>query len=237
MLDWLVELFDPNVVDEEAPYSTLGIQAGSGGSKLTHSATQQFTFVFQSLTLWRLVMEHLPDLWMAADADLLSKAGYRLMNTGQGLNRVQGSPNVSGLMSRYLAAAKQLARQRWEGLSVVHLGDRDVPNSLVFIDKYVQVPRMLAPICRFVDAVDEMNADPYRQHLVRSFKGPAMLRRRVLRDFFRHGFNGSGDDGGSCIDGRLTSAWNWTSVVSKKFFYAALQASGFTGFDGDSGDF
>lgn len=40
-------------------------------------------------------------------------------------------------------------------------------------------------------------------------------------------------DAGSCIDGRLTSAWNWCSNLHKKPYYALFKLAGFVGFDGD----
>ena len=40
-------------------------------------------------------------------------------------------------------------------------------------------------------------------------------------------------DAGSCIDGRLTSAWNWCSKLEKKSFYPVFLLTGFLGFDGD----
>ena len=212
-------------------------------------------------------------------------------------------------------------------LSVIHLGDRDVPNALVFIDKYVnveprnmqppshthetcnlqelhsksksarnlhntntytglymppptsflpsrytQVSRILHPICRAIDGIDDLMADPGLRDFVTSTFGSAdackkvqkterrgdieserdaerereresvcvcalvfsvvrivtphqhspqtlptnthahtrtrtVLRKSILADFFTHGFDGSGSDGGSCIDGRLTSAY------------------------------
>ena len=37
----------------------------------------------------------------------------------------------------------------------------------------------------------------------------------------------------SCIDGRLTSAWNWCAKLDKKPYYTVFKMAGFSGFDGD----
>lgn len=175
-------------------------------------------------------------LWVCADDDLLSTTtSYQLLNTGQGLNRVQPCPRVGRVMRSLLSHTQKAAAAPWVGLSVIHLGDRDVPNALVFIDKYTQIPRFLRPIVDFCDGVSDMcAADPRIARYVEDrFGSERELELAVLKDYFKHGFDGSGDDGGSCIDGRLTSSWNWTSRVAKKSYYHFFMLAGFQGFDGD----
>jgi hypothetical protein len=251
MLQYLEENFDPSREDKFSlaltgssrsisySYNKYGLSAYSSGSRegptLSHSHSTQYTFVWQSLRLWEKVQRHMHRLWVCADDDLLSTTStYHLYNTGQGLNRVQNCPRVRKVMSGLLQQTQQEAGAPWVGLSVVHLGDRDVPNALVFIDKYTQIPRFLSPIVSFLQSLPELCRDErLGKYVEQEFGSQRNLQMIVLADYFKHGFDGSGDDGGSCIDGRLTSSWNWTSRVAKKSYYNAFMLSGFQGFDGD----
>jgi len=174
-------------------------------------------------------------LWFLTERDLLSQTNsYRLMDTGQGLNRVQSAPEIGAAMSSILRRVHSQVQNNWVGLSVVHLGDRDVPNALVFIDKYNQVSRILNPIAKVVDNIDKLTSNPGLDKMIRTEYGSVEeLKKQILRSYFRHGFDGSGSDGGSCIDGRLTSSWNWCSKIEKKDFYSIFLLSNFQGFDGD----
>lgn len=56
----------------------------------------------------------------------------------QGLNRVQQASSVSKAMHNILHRCQRQIGS-WVGSSVIHLGDHNVPNALMFIDKYTQV--------------------------------------------------------------------------------------------------
>ena len=108
------------------------------------------------------------------------------------------------------------------------MGDHNVPNALMFIDKYTQIYRILLPICNTLKQIPGLAEKPaLRSYIEDEFGSVDNLMREVLGDFFKHGFDGSGADNffdaGSCIDGRLTSAWNWCSMLEKKrYFYVFL---------------
>jgi Protein of unknown function (DUF2009) len=105
--------------------------------------------VLQSLHLWAAIVEDMFRLWCLAEADMLSETQpYELKQTGQGLQRVQQSPRVYRSMHELLAHTKARLGS-WIGSSVIHLGDHNVPNALLFIDKYTQVSAaFLFLLCR-----------------------------------------------------------------------------------------
>lgn len=64
-----------------------------------------------------------------------------------------------------------------------------------------------------LDRLESLDQDhSILNYIEKEYGGIEQCKKIILYDFFRHGFDGSGADNyfdaGSCIDGRLTSAWN-----------------------------
>jgi len=234
MLKYLTTFFDPKKPEKNF---SLEIIAGDRGARLTHSHDKQYMYVYQSLKLWQEIMENMFMLWFFSEDDLLNpEFPPEYKNTGQGFQRVQPAPKVLRAMHAILAKVQSTAE--WVGSSTVHLGDHNVPNALIFIDKYTQVPRILIPIVTALESIDKLyRQTTTKQYIDKAFGGDKHLKKMILTDFFRFGFDGSGADNfidaGSCIDGRLTSAWNWCSQLDSKAFYPIFLLSGFSSFDGD----
>ncbi|ODV96008.1 hypothetical protein PACTADRAFT_49430 [Pachysolen tannophilus NRRL Y-2460] len=233
-----LEKFPAESVKSGKSYN-LGIMFGIKGSRLTHDHSKQYHYVHQSLQLWSLIMREMIHLWYLADDDLLSESKYSLQSTGQGLNRVKASPQVLRYMHKILSECQQNCKT-WIGSSVIHLGDYTVPNSLFFLDKYIQVPRILIPVDLSISKIEELAQDKFiKKYIEDQFGSTQDLEKIILQDFFSYGFDGSGTNdfysSGSCIDGRLTSAWNWANEVSKKPYYKFFLLSGFIGFNGSDG--
>lgn len=239
-IDCLREFFGPIEVSKSR--WSLDIYGGKDGSRLTHTHERQFNYVLQSLTLWREIVHDMFRLWYLAENDLLSQnEPYRLKNTGQGFNRLQQAPLTRQAIYGILFAVQQRLGKvdGWVGSSVIHLGDHNVPNALLFIDKYLSIPRILNPIVHCIKYIQhELVKDKALVKLIEAkFGSKDDAIRTILHDFFRFAFDGSGADNffdaGSCIDGRLTSAWNWCQRLSEKEYYFIFKLSGFLSFDGE----
>lgn len=239
---------EPSSADSQR---SLAIVGGSDGSRLTHPHRMQVHYVSQSLLLWRDILDDCFRLWSLSEQDLLDTAAhpYELTETGQGVHRLQQAPRTDRAL-RHIVCRVQSSAGTWVGSSVIHLGDRNVPNSLVFVDKYNQVGKILQPLCVALRNMDRLRDHSYASvYLAEHYGGDVdKAKLDVLADFFRHAFDGSGSDNffeaGSCIDGRLTSAWEWCNTVTAssnlkragKKYFPLLQMADFVGFDGDEWD-
>jgi len=235
MIGYLTSNF-PADLPADSPRS-LAIRSGYKGARLSHPHSQQHQYCLQTLTLWREIQNDMFKLWCLAEEDLLASNNYySLRDTGQGLNRVQSAPSIGRAMHEIIHRAQKKVGS-WIGSSVVHLGDHNVPNALTFIDKYTQVPRILNPIVQVIEAIPRCAEVPHVKDMMVAAHGSVEeCQLDILQDFFKHAFDGSGADNfydaGSCIDGRLTSAWNWCNKLDKKHYYSIFKLAGFTGFDG-----
>ncbi|GAB5588723.1 hypothetical protein Unana1_03623 [Umbelopsis nana] len=179
MLSYLQTYFKP---EQFEPGYSLSISAGRSGHRLSHDHSTQYTYVNQTLMLWREILHEMFMLWSLADQDLLNSHNvYKLMDTGQGVQRMQPCPAIGREMHRTLYKAQKKAKT-WIGSSVIHLGDKNVPNALMFIDKYNQVAKILNPIILTLDQLDDLSKnDGIGKYIQNTFGGVDQCKKEILR--------------------------------------------------------
>merc|ERR1712135_12458 len=84
---YLKEFFDP--LNPGPAECSLAIEEGIEGARLSHSHQRQYTFVLQSMTLWREVLDNMFQLWHLAEEDLLDEENTYAL-TGQDPHLVPG---------------------------------------------------------------------------------------------------------------------------------------------------
>jgi len=145
-------------------------------------------------------------LWCLAEDDLLDPENtYVLKDTGQGVQRVQAALRVYPAMEDLLSATKQHVGE-WIGSSKIHLGDHTVPNTLMFIDKYTQVLRIINPILSVLKNLENVIEKDrgLQAYIQRIYGGIEGVKKHIMTDFFRFAFDGSGADNSTTQDHALT---------------------------------
>eukprot|EP00759_Apiculatamorpha_spiralis_P045361 PhF_6_TR42158/c0_g1_i1/m.63714 len=237
MISVVQTLFNPDTI--ERPEFDLGINEGAGGSRLTHAHKEQYYFVLQTMAFWKNILMEMFSLWTIAEREMLDgSVPYAYEDTGQGYHRLQrGSAETRKALVHVLEQTKAELKGVWIGSDRIHLGDPQVPNGMYFLDKYAQISRIVNPILKVLEFVDGIADGRLNTYIKTTWKSPEYLKKVIITDFLRHGFDGSGgdnmDDAGSCIDGRLTSAWNWCNEIHSKPYYPVFLLAGFHSFDGD----
>jgi hypothetical protein len=72
------------------------------------------------------------------------------------------------------------------------MGDHNVPNALLFIDKYSQIYRILLPISNVIAQIPAQTR--VKEYAAREFGSVEGAIKEILTDFFKHAFDGSGGE-------------------------------------------
>ena len=131
-----------------------------------------------------------------AEVDLLSESiTFSLKDTGQGYQRVQQSAMTYKAMQQILSRVQNKVN-KWIESNITHLGDQNAPNALTFIDKYVQVPRILSPFVNCLENLERLckEDDSVRKFIEAGFGGVESNSKRYTLRLFPTAFDGSGAD-------------------------------------------